>query len=126
MEDEGERSKLLVGAIVVGIILVVIVFFVIKGLTSEKSIEQTVPVVTMEPTQAPAQDVTTSPTPTPTPIIPSNGTTREGFTNPGQQYVQPTYYYYQSQSSSGNSSQNQSGTTQTQTLPNGMTQTQSY
>lgn len=131
MEEDGDRSRLVLGAIIVGIILVIIIFFAVRGLTSKKSATQTsLPIFTLTPTPSPAKQAVITPTPTPGQKM--NGTTKGGLTYPSGvtqsiQLTQPTYWYYQQSQTSGGTtgSQSQSGTSQTQSIGD-MTQSQSY
>lgn len=135
MEEEGsDRVRLVIGAIVVLIILV-IGFFVIRGLFTKKATPA--PESAKFPTIVTPTPYGTTPTPTPT-IVPSNQKTTKGglplgstgATGSTGTNTTSTVWYYQSQSSAnsqGNQTQNQdnSSQSQTQTLPNGFTQTQS-
>ncbi len=117
MEEEGDKTKLIVGA-VAAVIVLIAGFFLVRGFLSKKPQKVAQLPSTTVATPTPYQKANNSVSPTPQPVKTGSETAGSSGT---------PVYYYQSGSTNSQTSQSQSGSnqSQTQTLPNGMTQSQS-
>ena len=136
MEEGSDKTRLIIGIVAV-VVIVIIAFFLLRGLFSRKTI-------TGENASTPTPTATvgfptTQPTGVPTNVPARQNTTKGGLpvggvgtttyrsNTTGSNTNSTVYWYYSSQSSSqGNESQNQDGNSQSQsqTLPGGFTQSQ--